>query len=129
MRYWGVDYLKCIYCGNYPLKLIVLDSSREEVDTTGLEVPLCRNYCSYVGEEVIRGREYPCRECISIGIREAVLYCSKCSRWYPVVDGILHMLRDNKRRESAEKEFLRKWRERLPREVLLEGKPFNLLSE
>ncbi|MEM0380587.1 MAG: Trm112 family protein [Desulfurococcaceae archaeon] len=126
MRYWGIDYIKCIYCSNYPLKLIVLDYVKESIDTAGLEKPLCRNYCGYLNESIQKNKEYPCNECLSIGIREAVLYCDKCNRWYPVINGILQMLRDNKRKESVEKEFLKKWSDKLPKQIVYEGKPFNL---
>lgn len=129
MRYWGLDYIRCIYCKNYPLKLIPLEVVREEVDTSGLEFPLCKNYCGYLDKNVVQGVEYPCKECLAIGIRSGVLYCEKCGRWYPIKTGILHMLRDSKRRENADKEFLRKWKDKLPREILVEGKPYNIASE
>ena len=129
MRYWGMDYIRCIYCKNFPLKLIPLETVKEEVDVSGLEFPLCRNYCAYLGEEIKRDKQYPCSECLSIGIRNGVLYCDKCGRWYPIRDGIVHMLRDNKRREAVDKEFLRRWRDKLPEEIVVKGKPFNLSEE
>lgn len=63
-------------------------------------------------------------------IDEALIICKKCGRWYPVIDRITCMLPDEKRLEPSqltkEKAFLEKWRERVPREILLEGKPFGL---
>lgn len=129
MRYWGLDYITCVHCKNFPLKIIVLDMRKENVDTSGLEFPLCRNYCGYLGENIVSNKKYPCEECLRIAINEAVLYCSKCKRWYPVKNGIVYMLRDNKRRPGSDKEFLKKWREKIPREILLEGKPYNLSED
>lgn len=65
-------------------------------------------------------------------IVEGVLYCEKCRTWYPIIDGIPHLL-PNKIRESMRKHeelnFLRKWREKLPDYIVLEGKPYNLKTE
>ncbi|MET1159956.1 MAG: Trm112 family protein [Thermoprotei archaeon] len=129
MRYWGLDYLRCIYCKAFPLKLIPLETTKEEVDVSGLELPLCKNYCGYLNEHIKPSKEYPCKECLSIGVKTGVLYCEKCKHWYPIRDGIVHILRDSKRREGEDKEFLRKWRDKLPREVLIEGKPYNIADE
>ncbi len=129
MRYWGLDYLVCVHCKNFPLKIIVLDAKEEDVDTTGLEFPLCKNYCGFLDKNIVSGEKYPCEKCLRIAIREAILYCPKCKRWYPVKNGIVYMLRDNKRREENDKEFLRKWREKIPEEILREGKPYNLADE
>ncbi len=129
MRYWGLDYIKCIYCKSFPLKIIPLETVEEDVDTTGLELPLCRNYCAYLGEEIIEGKKYPCDRCLRIGIKTGVLYCSKCGRWYPIRNGILEMLRDNKRKKEVDKEFLRKWRDKLPEEIVMHGKPYNLAKD
>jgi len=129
MRYWGLDFIKCIYCKSFPLKIIVLEKIEEDVDTSNLEFPLCRNYCAYLDEGVKSEKNYPCRECLRIGIKTGVLYCEKCRRWYPIRDGLLYLLKDNKRRENIEKEFLRKWRDKLPEKIVLYGKPFNLSGE
>lgn len=63
-----------------------------------------------------------------IEVDEGLLVCGRCGRWYPIgraVEGVPEMLPDDLR-ERKELEFLRKWRERVPKEVLAEGKPFNL---
>lgn len=126
MRYWGLDFIRCLHCKNYPLKLIPLETVEEDVDTTGLELPLCRNYCAYLDKSIKQGEEYPCEKCLRIGIRTGVLYCSKCNRWYPVKNGIVYLLRDNKRRKESEIEFLKKWKEKLPKEIVYNGLPYNL---
>lgn len=129
MRYWGMDYIKCIHCGSFPLKMIPLETREENVDTSGLEFPLCRSYCAYLNENIIQGKTYPCDKCLTIAIVNGVLYCDKCGRWYPIINGILHILKDSKRKEDADKEFLRRWRDKLPEEIVIRGKPFNLENE
>ena len=59
-------------------------------------------------------------------IEEGLLVCHECSRWYPIIDEIPHMLPDDLRDRKMELTFLEKWRTKAPKEVLEEGKPFNL---
>lgn len=129
MRYWALDFLQCIHCKNYPLKLIPIEVEERSVDTTGMEFPLCKNYCGYLGEKIVLGKNYPCDKCLRIGIKTGILYCDKCGRWYPIRNGILYMLKDSKRREESDKEFLRRYKDKIPDEILRNGKPFNLSEE
>ena len=59
-------------------------------------------------------------------IVEGLIVCPKCLRWYPIRDEIPELLPDELRDEREELSFLRKWREKIPRKILLNGKPFNL---
>jgi len=59
-------------------------------------------------------------------IIEGIIVCPKCLRWYPIRDEIPEMLPDELRNEKDEVNFLKKWREKIPEKILLEGKPFNL---
>jgi len=59
-------------------------------------------------------------------IVEGIIICPKCLRWYPIRDEIPEMLPDELREQKEEVPFLRKWTEKIPRKILLEGKPFNL---
>ena len=59
-------------------------------------------------------------------IKEGVLLCSKCKRFYPIVDEIPVMLPDELRNSEEDLSFLKKWAEVLPKEVLYEAKPFHL---
>ncbi|MGD8545503.1 MAG: Trm112 family protein [Candidatus Bathyarchaeota archaeon] len=59
-------------------------------------------------------------------ITEGLIICPKCLRWYPIRDEIPEMLPDQLRKEVEDLPFLKKWREKIPEEILSEGKPFNL---
>lgn len=59
-------------------------------------------------------------------ILSGIIICSKCNRWYPIIDEIPHMLPDDLREEKEDVAFLRKWREKIPQNTLTEGRPFKL---
>jgi len=59
-------------------------------------------------------------------IVEGLIVCPKCLRWYPIRDEIPEMLPDELRDEKDELLFLEKWKDKIPKKILLEGKPFNL---
>ncbi|WXG41285.1 MAG: Trm112 family protein [Candidatus Freyarchaeum deiterrae] len=59
-------------------------------------------------------------------VEEGVILCDKCGRWYPVIETIPHMLPDDLREAKDDKAFLEKWKDKIPKKVLNEGKPFNL---
>lgn len=59
-------------------------------------------------------------------IVEGMIVCPKCLRWYPIKDEIPEMLPDELRNMRDELSFLEKWRDKIPKKILFEGKPFNL---
>jgi uncharacterized protein YbaR (Trm112 family) len=59
-------------------------------------------------------------------IDEGMLICGSCSRWYPIIESIPHMLPDDLRDQNEDREFLMKWKKETPEQVLSQGKPFNL---
>jgi uncharacterized protein YbaR (Trm112 family) len=59
-------------------------------------------------------------------INEGILLCSKCGRWYPIIETIPHMLPDDLRDEKEDTDFLVKWKKNIPEVVLKEGKPFKM---
>lgn len=61
-------------------------------------------------------------------IVEGLIVCPKCARWYPIRDEIPEILPDELRKENEDLPFLRKWKEKIPERIQLEGKPFNLGS-
>lgn len=59
-------------------------------------------------------------------VEEGIMLCEKCGRWYPIIETIPHMLPDDLREAKEDKAFLEKWKNKIPKKVLNEGKPFNL---
>jgi uncharacterized protein YbaR (Trm112 family) len=59
-------------------------------------------------------------------IAEGLIVCPKCQRWYPIRDEIPEMLPDELRKEAEDLPFLRKYKDKAPKNIVAEGKPFNL---
>ena len=59
-------------------------------------------------------------------ISEGILFCGKCSRFFPIVDEIPIMLPDELRERGSEIEFLQKWRNDIPDKVIKHGNPWHL---
>ena len=59
-------------------------------------------------------------------ISEGILFCGKCSRFFPIVDEIPVMLPDELRERQSEIEFLQKWRNNIPDKVIKHGNPWHL---
>jgi len=62
-------------------------------------------------------------------IIEGMIVCPKCLRWYPIRDEIPEMLPDELRNKRDDVDFLKRWRDKIPEKILVEGKPFNLKEE
>ncbi|MCD6504368.1 Trm112 family protein, partial [Candidatus Bathyarchaeota archaeon] len=58
-----------------------------------------------------------------------LIVCPKCLRWYPIRDEIPELLPDELRNKKEELSFLQKWKDKIPRKILLNGRPFNLSGE
>jgi uncharacterized protein YbaR (Trm112 family) len=59
-------------------------------------------------------------------IVSGALLCEQCGRYYPIVDEIPVMLRDDLRSRKEDIDFLEKWKEKLPDRVVHGGKPWSL---
>ena len=59
-------------------------------------------------------------------IRQGVLFCAKCDRYYPVIDGIPVMLPDELRNKERDTGFLEKWKGKTPEKILRQGNPWHL---
>jgi len=62
----------------------------------------------------------------SLIVCEGILFCVKCSRFYPIIDEIPVMLPDDLREKQKDIEFLIKWQEKIPEKVILYGNPWHL---
>jgi uncharacterized protein YbaR (Trm112 family) len=61
-------------------------------------------------------------------IIDGVLLCTECRRYYPIIDEIPVMLPDDLRSKNEDINFLNKWKEKLPSEVIRGGLPHNLAT-
>ena len=59
-------------------------------------------------------------------IIEGILYCKKCSRFYPIIDEIPILLPDELREKQKEVEFLNKWKNNIPQQILHNANPWHL---
>jgi uncharacterized protein YbaR (Trm112 family) len=59
-------------------------------------------------------------------IVEGMIICPKCLRWYPIRDEIPEMLPDELRDKKDELPFFKKWKSKIPKKILDNGKPFRL---
>ena len=59
-------------------------------------------------------------------IREGVLFCSQCSRYYPIIEEIPVMLPDELRDKEKDIQFLQKWQEKIPSKIIKNGNPWHL---
>lgn len=59
-------------------------------------------------------------------IKEGILYCSKCSRFYPIMDEIPIMLPDDLREKGKDIEFLNTWQKQIPEKITNSGLPWHL---
>lgn len=115
--------LACPICKRFPLRLMVF----EEIGIKPPEkVRRCELYCGFQGKMLSELGEPDCLTCYSREIREGILVCEECGRWYPIEEEIPRMLPDELRDENEDKRFLSRWRARIPEEILREGKPFAL---
>jgi uncharacterized protein YbaR (Trm112 family) len=59
-------------------------------------------------------------------IMDGALFCSKCSRFYPIIDEIPIMLPDELRNKNNDMQFLQQWKDKLPSKIANEAKPWHL---
>ena len=59
-------------------------------------------------------------------ILEGALFCEKCLRFYPIIEGIPIMLPDELRDKKQETGFLKKYKEELPEKIITFGNPWHL---
>jgi uncharacterized protein len=62
----------------------------------------------------------------NIIITEGVLFCNKCSRFYPIIDEIPIMLPDELREKQTDIDFLQQWNDKIPEKVTKRGNPWHL---
>ncbi len=59
-------------------------------------------------------------------IIEGVIYCPKCSRFYPIINTIPVMLPDELRDRDKDLKFLESWKHKLPDKIVNKAKPWHI---
>ncbi len=59
-------------------------------------------------------------------VKEGVLFCSRCSRFFPIIDEIPVMLPDELREKEKDLQFLKEWEAKIPNKILDNGVPWHI---
>jgi uncharacterized protein YbaR (Trm112 family) len=127
-----LDILACPLDKNYPLELIELNVKELEKEDKVKENyhPLNNDENNAIVKKNNNGggnkaNEIKRKEKVIIVI-DGILYCKKCSRFYPIIDEIPIMLPDELREKEKDLQFLTKWKHSIPEEILTNSNPWNL---
>jgi len=119
MKYRDLDVLVCPDCKNFPLKVWVIEKERGAGKTFAGR---CEKYCAFYGlsNNLAEIDISTCKECQTYEINVGLLLCEECKRWYPILEGIPILFKAVQRNIKVEREFLRKYGDKLPKEVKVE---------
>ena len=127
-----LDILACPLDKNYPLELIELNVKELEKEDKVKENyhPLNNDENNPIVKKNNNGggnkaNEIKRKEKVIIVI-DGILYCKKCSRFYPIIDEIPIMLPDELREKEKDLQFLTKWKHSIPEEILTNSNPWHL---
>jgi uncharacterized protein YbaR (Trm112 family) len=127
-----LDILACPLDKNYPLELIELNVKELEKEDKVKENyhPLNNDENNPIVNKNNNGEgnkinEIKQNEKVIIVI-DGILYCKKCSRFYPIIDEIPIMLPDELREKEKDLQFLTKWKHSIPEEILTNSNPWHL---
>jgi uncharacterized protein len=59
-------------------------------------------------------------------VKEGVLFYTRCSRFFPIIDEIPIMLPDELREREKDLQFLLEWETKIPSEILDHGVPWHI---
>ena len=59
-------------------------------------------------------------------VKEGVIFCSRCSRFFPIIDEIPIMLPDELREREKDLQFLLEWETKIPSKILDHGAPWHI---
>ncbi|MBI3640110.1 MAG: Trm112 family protein, partial [Thaumarchaeota archaeon] len=59
-------------------------------------------------------------------VLEGAIYCSECSRFYPIIEEIPIMLPDELRNKDQDIEFLKRNQSKLPEKIIKQASPWHL---
>ena len=117
MRKSLLEILACPIDKHSPLELFeinVLSTNKSSIDKQGengiTQDERTYNHTSY--DNVI--------------VKEGVLFCSRCLRFFPIIDEIPIMLPDELREREKDLQFLLEWETKLPSKILDHGVPWHI---
>lgn len=118
MKYRLMDLLACPACKKFPLKLDIYETRR--FPEREFKISRCELYCAYENRFLEGGEEEStsCDECIKVEIVGGLLTCENCNIWYPIYEEIPVMLLGELRDRKLEQEFVKKYRNKLPGNVV-----------
>jgi uncharacterized protein len=132
MKKFMLDILACPIDKNYPLELIELtiknlekDNQKENKHPTNNEEN--NNSIKKIQNDsgLNHKNEIPDNEQVTVVI-DGILFCKKCSRFYPIIDEIPIMLPDELRDKQKDLQFLKKWENYIPEIILKNSNPWHL---
>jgi len=128
-----MNVLACPIDKTFPLQLVVFRKRKDTLNSRIICKPICEEYCGLYKEKTsefnLKRLVRVCSKCSSTEIIEGVLICPTCSRWYPIIEEIPHMLPDELRKKNEDQCFLENHKDSIPNLILSKGKPINLMNE
>jgi uncharacterized protein YbaR (Trm112 family) len=132
MKKHMLDILACPIDKNYPLDLIELnvkDLEKEFLKENNHPINKEEEQNNIIkkNKRVIVNQENEIKDNEKvIVITDGILYCKKCSRFYPIIDEIPIMLPDELREKEKDLQFLKKWKNCIPEDILKNSNPWHL---
>ncbi|MFW9923644.1 MAG: Trm112 family protein [Candidatus Thorarchaeota archaeon] len=125
-----LDILACPIDKTWPLKCFSFEEGKNVIEKlpqmdedTNL---ICRYYCGkyqkiLFDEEKQKTTEEAkkinydkdCKGCLSNEIISGIIQCPKCENYYPIIEEIPMMLKEELRNEEIERDFTSKWSEKI----------------
>ncbi len=123
MRYSLLNLLACPICKYFPLKLYVFNEKKLMAPQSSVAKPLCNVFCGLYGKYINELDAIPnCIACIQRDVVWGVLFCVKCGRWYPIINGVPLLYPDDIRLKTRikfiEKAFIKRFKNSIPSEII-----------
>ena len=127
-----LDILACPIDKNYPLVLIELnvkelEKNKQKENSSTLNSDEENNNIVKQNKNDGGNKAYEINHNEKvIVVIDGILYCKKCSRFYPIIDEIPIMLPDELREKEKDLQFLKKWKHSIPEDILTNSNPWHL---
>jgi uncharacterized protein YbaR (Trm112 family) len=127
-----LEILVCPFDKVTPLELIEFESASDsqaqtiegEKSVPNISDPARPNHSTHITREKAHSFQNETLQQTEI-VYEGLLLCKSCQRFYPIVEEIPIILPDELRDKKKDIEFLNKWKERIPVDLLTNLKPWS----